>query len=86
MHGVKLLIKTQAWITISTENVSQYGMSDAGVSYQQLIFCTRKISRSKPRRHKQTTICTLKNCSPIHLWFTKMQIMTKIVFPLLRTF
>ena len=56
MHGVKLLIKTQAWITISTENVSQYGMSDAGVSYQQLIFCTRKISRSKPRRHKQLSV------------------------------
>ena len=58
-----MLIKTPAWITSSPENVSKYGVSDVGVSYHQLIFCIRKISRLKSRMHKQITIRLLKNYS-----------------------
>lgn len=55
-----MLIKTSAWITSSPENVSKYGVSDAGVYYHQLIFCIRKISRLKSRTHKQITISFIK--------------------------
>ena len=65
IHGVKMLIKAPAWITGSPEHVSTYGVSDVGVSYHQLIFCIRKISRLTSRMHKQITIRLLKNYSTL---------------------
>ena len=45
--------------TNSFEIISQNGVIDAGISDDQLIYCTRKIKRIKQNMHKNC----IKNCS-----------------------
>ena len=47
----------------STDRVSQSGVIDTGLSDHQLIYCTRKITRTKFNSHKNITIRSLKNYS-----------------------
>ena len=50
-------------LTNSTDRVSQSGVIDTGLSDHQLIYCTRKITRTKFNSHKNITIRSLKNYS-----------------------
>ena len=45
------------------DRVSQQGAIDVGLSYHQIIYCTRKISRIKRGTHKQIRCRLLKNYS-----------------------
>ena len=46
--------------TNSSENVSQKGVIDLGISDHQLIYCTRKIKRIKHNIHNQIQVRSLK--------------------------
>ena len=48
-------------LTDSTDRVSQFGVVDTGLSDHQLIYCTRKVTRTKFNSHKNITIRSLKN-------------------------
>ena len=48
-------------LTTFPERVSQQGIIDVGLSDHQLIYCTRKFSRTKLGTHKQITFRLLKN-------------------------
>ena len=73
LYGLEQLMKSPTWVTCSTsslidhilttfpERVSQQGITGAGLSSHQLIYCTRKISHTKVGSHKQITFCSLKN-------------------------
>ena len=75
LYGLEQLIKVQARVTCSTsslidhilticperERVLQQGIIDVGLSNHQLIYCTRKLSRTKVGTHKQTTFRSLKS-------------------------
>ena len=74
MHGLKQLIQSPTRVTCSTSTlidhiltsaplrVSQKGVISVGVSDDQLIFCTRKISRIKTcGTHKYLNFHSLKN-------------------------
>ena len=74
--GLKQLIKTPTRITCNTstlidhiitnfaDKVSQAGVIDIGISDHQLIYCTRKVNRLKPNKHKEINIRSLKNYTP----------------------
>ena len=47
-------------LTTSLNRVSHKGIIDVGYSNHQLIYCTRKFSRTKVGSHKQTTFRSLK--------------------------
>ena len=73
LYGLKQLIKSPTRVTCSTsslidhilttfpERVSQQGIIDVGLSDHQLIYCTRKFSRTKLGTHKQIKFRSLKN-------------------------
>ena len=74
MHGVKQLIQSVTCVTCSTSTltdhiltsatsrVSQKGVNNVGVSDHQLIFCTKKISRTKiGGAQKYLNFCSMKN-------------------------
>ena len=73
LYGLEQLIKSSTRVTCSTSSlidhilttfpgrVSQQGIIDVGLSDHQLIYCTRKFSRTKLGTHKQITFCSLKN-------------------------
>ena len=73
LYGLKQLIGTPTRVTgnsfsildyiltNSTDRVSQSGVIDTGISDHQLIYCTRKIIRTKFNSHKNITIRSLKN-------------------------
>ena len=50
-------------LTTSADKVSQFGVVDTGLSDHQLIYCTRKITRTKSDLHKCIKTRSLKNCS-----------------------
>ena len=50
-------------LTNSSEKVSQKGVIDAGISDHQLIYCTRKIKRTKHNMHNQIQVRSLKKYS-----------------------
>ena len=50
-------------LTNSADRVSQFGVVDTGLSDHQLIYCTRKITRTKSNVHKYVKTRSLKNCS-----------------------
>ena len=52
-------------LTNSTDRVSQTGVIDTELSDHQLIYCTRKITRTKFNSHKNITIRSLKNYSKV---------------------
>ena len=76
LYCLEQLIKSPTRVTYSTsslidhilttfsERVSQQGMIDVGLSDHQLIYCTRKFSRTKVGTHKQITFWSLKNYPP----------------------
>ena len=57
--------------------VSQKGVINVGLSDHQLIYCTRKIMRTKTNMHKQIQVRSLKNYSPELL----IEELRKIDFP-----
>ena len=71
--GLKQLIKSPTQVTCSTsflidhiqttfpERVSQQGIIHMKLSDHQIIYCTRKFSRTKLKTHKQITFHSLKN-------------------------
>ena len=73
LHGLEQLIKSPTRVTCITfslidhilttfpERVSQQGIIDVGLSDHQLIYCTRKLSRTKVGTHKKITFRSLKN-------------------------
>ena len=75
LYGLEQLISTSTRVTMnsssildhiltnSTDRVSQSGVIDTGLSDHQLIYCTRKITRTKFNSHKNITIRSLKNYS-----------------------
>ena len=75
LYGLEQLISTPTRVTMnsssildhiltnSTDRVSQSGVIDTGLSDHQLIYCTRKIARTKFNSHKNITIRSLKNYS-----------------------
>ena len=75
LYGLEQLISTPTRVTMnsssildhiltnSTDRVSQSGVIDTGLSDHQLIYCTRKITRTKFNSHKNITIRSLKNYS-----------------------
>ena len=75
LYGLEQLISTPTQVTKnsssildhiltnSTDRVSQSGVIDTGLSDHQLIYCTRKITRTKFNSHKNITIRSLKNYS-----------------------
>ena len=50
-------------LTNSSEKVSQKGVIDVGISDHQLIYCTKKIKRTKHNMHNQIQVRSLKNYS-----------------------
>ena len=50
-------------LTNSADRVSQFGVADTGLSDHQLIYCTRKITRTKSNIHKYIKTRSLKNYS-----------------------
>ena len=48
-------------LTNSGWKILQKGVIDVGLSDHQLIYCTRKISRTKTNRHNQIRVRSLKN-------------------------
>ena len=50
-------------LTNSADRVSQFGVVDTGLSDHQLIYCTRKITRTKSNVHKYIKTRSLKNYS-----------------------
>ena len=64
-------------LTNSTDRVSQFGVVDTGLSDHQLIYCTRKITRTKTNVHKYIKTRSLKNYSQT-LFLDKLR---KINFP-----
>ena len=50
-------------LTNSSEKVSQKGVIDVGISDHQLIYCTRKIKRTKHNMHNQIQVRSLKKYS-----------------------
>ena len=72
-YGFKQLIKSRTRTTCSTsalidhiltntqEYISQSGIIDTAVSDHSMVYCTRKISRSKYNKHKEITFRSLKN-------------------------
>ena len=50
-------------LTNSADRVSQFGVVDTGLSDHQLIYCTRKITRTKTNVHKYIKTRSLKNYS-----------------------
>ena len=50
-------------LTNYAEKVSQKGVIDVGLSDHQLIFCTRKIRRTRPNMHNQIQTRSLRNYS-----------------------
>ena len=73
LYGLEQLIKSPTRVICSTsslidhilttfpERVSQQGIIDVGLSDHQLIYCTRKFSRTKLGTHKQIKFRSLKN-------------------------
>ena len=73
LHGLKQIIETPTRttdrstslldhiLTNSFSKISQQGVLDLGLSYHQLIYCTRKTTRTKIHEHTYVKICTLKN-------------------------
>ena len=73
LYGLEQLTKSPTRVTYSTsslidhilttfpERVSQQGIIDVGLSDHQLIYCTRKFSRTKLGTHKQIKFRSLKN-------------------------
>ena len=73
LYGSEQLIKSPSPVTCSTfslidhilttfpERVSQQGIIGVGLSDHQLIYCTRKFSRTKLETHKEITFRSLKN-------------------------
>jgi len=51
-------------ITNTSWKISQQGVIDVGLSDHQLIFCTRKILRTKANMHNQIRVRSLKNYTP----------------------
>ena len=64
-------------LTNSADRVSQFGVVDTGLSDHQLIYCTRKITRTKTNVHKYIKTRSLKNYSQT-LFLDKLR---KINFP-----
>ena len=48
-------------LTNSTEKIFQSGIIDCGMSYHQLIFCTRKVKRAKFDKHNNVFLRSLKH-------------------------
>ena len=75
MLGLKQLIEVLTRVTCSSSTVidnilasfpnrvSQQGVIDVGLSDHQIIYCTRKVSRTKRGTHKQIRCRSLKNYS-----------------------
>ena len=73
LYGLEQLIKSPTRTICSTssltdhilttfpERVSQQGIIDVRLSDHQLMYCTRKFSRTKVGTHKQISFCSLKN-------------------------
>ena len=73
VYGLEQLIKSPTRVTCSTfslidhipttfpERVSQQGIIDVGLSNHQIMYCNRKLSRTKLGTHKQITFRSLKN-------------------------
>ena len=73
LYGLEQLTKSPTRVKLSTsslidhilttfsERVSQQGIIDVALFDDQLIYCTRKFSRSKVGTHKQITFRSLKN-------------------------
>ena len=64
-------------LTNSADRVSQFGVVNTGLSDHQLIYCTRKITRTKSNVHKYIETRSLKNYSQT-LFLDKL---TKANFP-----
>ena len=75
LHGLKQLITSPTRVTEnsssllsqilknSTDRVSQSGMVDTGLSDHQLMYCTRKVNRTKFNTHKYIRTRLLKHYS-----------------------
>ena len=75
MHffGLKQLIKVPKWITSSSSTiidqvlvsypvrVTLQGVMDTGFSDHQLVYCTRKLFRTKRGSHKQIKLCSFNH-------------------------
>ena len=48
-------------LTNASEKISQKGIINTGLSDHQLIYCTRKILKSKLNKHNQIQVRSLKN-------------------------
>ena len=96
MHGLKQLIKSPTRVTFSTSTlidhilasfpsrISQEGVIAVGISDHQLIFCTRKISRSKTGGiHKYLNFRSFKNYA-VHSYFKEA--LKQLDFPKYETF
>ena len=89
LYGLEQLISTPTRVTENsssildhmlanpTDRVYYSGVIDTGLSDHQLIYCTRKITRTKFISHKNITIRSLKNyCQDVYL-----EEINKINFP-----
>ena len=75
LHGLKQLITSPTRVTDnssslvdhvltnSTDRISQSGVVHTGLSDHQLIYCTRKVNRTKSNTHKYIRTRSLKNYS-----------------------
>lgn len=89
LHGLKQIIKTPTRTTDrstslldhilinSSSKISQQGVLNLGLSDHQLIYCTRKTTRSKIHQHTYVKIRTLKNYTK-QLFLNKL---SQIKFP-----
>ena len=88
-YGLERLIKSPTRVTCGTsslidhilttfpERVSQQGIIDVGFSDHQLLYCTRKFSRTKLGTQKQIIFCSLKNYTAA----TYKEALGKVCFP-----
>ena len=89
LYGLEQLMKSLTRVTCSTsslidlilttfpETISQQGIIDVGLSNHQLIYWTRKFSRTKVGTHKQIKFCWLKNYTSE----TYIEALSKVYFP-----
>ena len=93
LYGLEQLIKSPTQVTCSTsslidhilttfpERVSQQGIIDVGLSDHQLIYCTRKFSRTKLGTHKQIKFHSLKNYTAE----AYKEVLDKVCFSIMKT-
>ena len=64
-------------LTNAHDNISQSGFINTAISDHNVIYCTRKIRKTKYNKHKELTLCSLRNYS-VDIY---KQVLERALFP-----